>query len=74
MRGVLRQQFVQEGRTAARHAGDKNRKELLSFLDKHAATMPRITLRFAMEHFNKSDREHYLSKKKNDSAVSSKKR
>jgi 3-methyladenine DNA glycosylase AlkD len=43
--------------------GGKNREKLLSFLDKYAATMPRTTLRYAMEHLNKEQREHYLSMK-----------
>jgi 3-methyladenine DNA glycosylase AlkD len=45
---------------ALRFAGDKDRKQLLKFLDKHAATMPRATLRYALEHFDKKQREHYL--------------
>ncbi len=49
---------------ALRYAGDKDRKKLLSFLDKYAATMPRTTLRYALEHFDKKQREHYLSMKK----------
>ena len=49
---------------ALRFAGDKDRKQLLGFLDKHAATMPRVTLRYATEHFDKKQREHYLGKKK----------
>ena len=49
---------------ALRFAGDKDRKRLLEFLDKHAATMPRVTLRYATEHFDKKQREHYLNIKK----------
>ena len=49
---------------ALRFAGDKDRKRLTQFLDKHAATMPRVTLRYALEHFDKKQRDHYLSLKK----------
>jgi 3-methyladenine DNA glycosylase AlkD len=49
---------------ALRFAGDKDRGRLLDFLDQHAVTMPRITLRYAMEHFDKEQRDHYLSMKK----------
>jgi len=45
---------------ALRFAGDKDRKQLLKFLDKHAADMPRVTLRYAIEKFDKKQREHYL--------------
>ena len=48
---------------ALRFAGDKDRKRLMKFLDKHAATMPRVTLRYALEHFDKKLREHYMSLK-----------
>lgn len=48
---------------ALRFAGDKDRKKLLHFLDKHAATMPRVTLRYALEHFDKKLREHYMNLK-----------
>jgi len=48
---------------ALRFAGDKDRKQLVKFLDKHAATMPRVTLRYALEHFDKKLREHYMSLK-----------
>ena len=48
---------------ALRFAGDKDRKRLMKFLDKHAATMPRVTLRYALEHFDKRLREHYMSLK-----------
>ena len=46
-----------------RFAGDKDRARLLSFLDKHAATMPRVMLRYAIEKFDKKQRDHYLSLK-----------
>ena len=49
---------------ALRFAGDKDRPQLINFLDKHAASMPRVTLRYALEHFDKTQREHYLSMKK----------
>jgi 3-methyladenine DNA glycosylase AlkD len=49
---------------ALRFAGDKDRQQLMNFLDKHAASMPRVTLRYALEHFDKSQREHYLGRKK----------
>ncbi|MEY2819108.1 MAG: hypothetical protein RL275_2571 [Chloroflexota bacterium] len=48
---------------ALRFAGDKDRKQLLKFLDKHAADMPRVTLRYAIEKFEKKQREHYLKLK-----------
>lgn len=47
-----------------REAGKRDRKRLLSFLDKHAATMPRVALRYAIEHLDKKQRDHYLSMKK----------
>src|SRR5215216_1345343 len=49
---------------ALRFAGDKDREQLIRFLDKHAASMPRVTLRYATEHFDKKLREHYLKMKK----------
>lgn len=49
---------------ALRYAGDKDRQRLLSFLDKHAATMPRVALRYAIEKLDKKQREHYLGMKK----------
>ncbi len=49
---------------ALRYAGDKDRKKLLKFLDKHAASMPRVALRYATEHFEKKQRDHYLGLKK----------
>jgi 3-methyladenine DNA glycosylase AlkD len=49
---------------ALRYAGDKDRKKLVKFLDKHAATMPRVTLRYALEHFDKKQKEYYMDLKK----------
>lgn len=37
---------------------------LLQFLDQHAATMPRTTLRYAIEHLDKEQRDYYLGLKK----------
>jgi 3-methyladenine DNA glycosylase AlkD len=44
-----------------REAGKRDAKQLLRFLDKHAATMPRTTLRYAIEKLSKKQREHYMS-------------
>jgi 3-methyladenine DNA glycosylase AlkD len=46
-----------------REAGKQERPRLLGFLDKHAATMPRTMLRYAIEHLGPSQREHYLKRK-----------
>jgi 3-methyladenine DNA glycosylase AlkD len=48
---------------ALRFAGDKDRKQLVKFLDSHAATMPRVTLRYTLEHFDKKLRDHYMKLK-----------
>ena len=48
---------------ALRFAGDKECKQLMSFLDKHAATMPRVTLRYALEHFDAKQRDKYMKMK-----------
>jgi 3-methyladenine DNA glycosylase AlkD len=53
---------------ALRFAGDKDRQQLISFLDNHAATMPRVTLRYATEHFDKKLRDKYLALKKEKAA------
>jgi len=47
-----------------RFAGAKDRKRLITFLDKYAATMPRTLLRYSIEHFNKKERDYYLGMKK----------
>lgn len=48
-----------------RFAGDKDPKRLLAFLDKHAATMPRTLLRYAIEKLPNKQRGHYMGLKKN---------
>jgi 3-methyladenine DNA glycosylase AlkD len=47
-----------------REAGKRvSRDELLAFLDKYGPLMPRTTLRYAIEHLDKSDKKHYLALK-----------
>jgi 3-methyladenine DNA glycosylase AlkD len=53
---------------ALRFAGDKDRQKLLTFLDKYAVMMARVTLRYATEHFDKKQRAHYLGRKKEQGA------
>jgi 3-methyladenine DNA glycosylase AlkD len=43
-----------------REAGKRDQGRLLKFLDKHAATMPRVALRYAIEHQDPATRKHYL--------------
>lgn len=45
-----------------REAGKKSPEQLLIFLDKYAATMPRVALRYAVEKMSKKQREIYLGK------------
>ncbi len=47
-----------------RFAGDKDKPRLLTFLDTHAATMPRVALRYAIEKLDRKQRDHYLGLKK----------
>lgn len=47
-----------------RFAGDKEPAKLLAFLDKYAATMPRVLLRYAIEKLDKAQRDHYLGMRK----------
>lgn len=44
-----------------REAGKRDRPRLESFLDAHAATMPRVMLRYAIEKLDKPDRDRYLA-------------
>lgn len=46
---------------ALRFAGDKDKKRLLKFLDEYAATMPRVTLRYALEKMDKKTKQHYMN-------------
>lgn len=48
---------------ALRYAGDKERAQLERFLDTYAAAMPRTALRYALEHFDKEQRNAYLKRK-----------
>jgi 3-methyladenine DNA glycosylase AlkD len=44
-----------------REAGKRvDRDELRRFLDQHASIMPRTALRYAIEHFEPAERQHYL--------------
>ena len=43
--------------------GDHDRGVLRGFLDSYAATMPRTMLRYAIEHLDKPERDHYLKQK-----------
>lgn len=47
-----------------RYAGDVDRQRLLKFLDRHAAKMPRVMLRYAIEKLDKKMREKYLARGK----------
>jgi hypothetical protein len=42
-----------------RAAGDIDQPRLLAFLDRHAPRMPRVMLRYALEHLTKPQRAHY---------------
>jgi 3-methyladenine DNA glycosylase AlkD len=45
-----------------REAGKRvDADELRRFLDQHVPVMPRITLRYAIEHFDPAERQHYLA-------------
>jgi 3-methyladenine DNA glycosylase AlkD len=46
-----------------REAGRKNKNKLISFLEKYAATMPRVMLRYAIEHLDPGERAYYLGMK-----------
>ena len=58
------EKFVQTGTGwMVRAAGDVDRPRLIAFLDKHAATMPRVLLRYSIEKLDKPLRDHYLALK-----------
>lgn len=47
-----------------REAGKKDENRLKRLLDKYASTMPRVTLRYAVEKFDQETRMHYMQLKK----------
>tara|TARA_R110002072_G_scaffold23949_1_gene81849 strand:+ start:29070 stop:29720 length:651 start_codon:yes stop_codon:yes gene_type:complete len=44
-----------------REAGKRDERTLRAFLDKYAASMPRTTLRYSIEKFDRRTKDHYLS-------------
>ena len=46
-----------------RQAGKGNRARLISFLNEYAPIMPRTMLRYAIEHLDKKQKEHYMNMK-----------
>jgi 3-methyladenine DNA glycosylase AlkD len=42
-----------------RHAGKQDKKRLIEFLDKYAATMPAVMLSYATENLTKKEKEQY---------------
>lgn len=44
-----------------REAGKRDLQRLRAFLDRHAATMPRTTLRYAIEHLGVDEKRHYMA-------------
>jgi 3-methyladenine DNA glycosylase AlkD len=47
-----------------REAGKRDKARLIAFLNKHASTMPRVTLRYAIEKLDKKQKELYMNLKK----------
>lgn len=47
-----------------REAGKKDEKGLKAFLDKYVSTMPRVTLRYAVEKLDKETKGYYMNLKK----------
>lgn len=45
-----------------REAGKKDKQMLVNFLDNHAAKMPRVMLRYAVERLDKKQRDFYLGR------------
>ena len=48
-----------------REAGKKDEKRLRLFLEKYAATMPRVTLRYAIEKLDSASKKYFMDLKKN---------
>lgn len=49
-----------------REAGKKDEIKLKIFLDKYAITMPRVTLRYAIEKLDSATKKHYLALRKSN--------
>jgi 3-methyladenine DNA glycosylase AlkD len=47
-----------------REAGKKDRQALIDFLERHAATMPRTTLRYAVERLDPEEKARFMKMKK----------
>ncbi len=47
-----------------REAGKRDQPRLALFLDAHAATLPRVMLRYSIEKLDKADRDRYLAMKR----------
>ena len=45
-----------------REAGRRDQPTLRQFLDRYSAEMPRVTLRYAVEHFDPDERSDYLGR------------
>jgi 3-methyladenine DNA glycosylase AlkD len=48
---------------ALREVGKKDQQVLISFLEQYCTAMPRTMLRYAIEHFDQSQRKEYLGRK-----------
>ncbi|MEG1543168.1 MAG: DNA alkylation repair protein [Tannerellaceae bacterium] len=46
-----------------REVGKKDRETLTAFLERTATTLPRTSLRYAIEHYPESERQYFLKKK-----------
>jgi 3-methyladenine DNA glycosylase AlkD len=46
-----------------REAGKRDKQMLVNFLNRHAATMPRVMLRYAIEKMDKKEKEFYMKMK-----------
>ena len=47
-----------------REAGKQARQKLFDFLEKHAASLPRTFLRYAIEHLDRKQKDYYMDMKK----------
>ncbi|MBR4721712.1 MAG: DNA alkylation repair protein [Muribaculaceae bacterium] len=56
-----------------REMGKRDIKELRNFLDRHADSMPRTALRYAIERMDEAERKHYLASKTKKNAENTEK-